>query len=135
MMRANAFTGPDAANAALSAWGTGRTPQSNASWSLCILRHCRKSSGTAAGPSCCGVLLAQNAEQPELERQGLVEAIPADQSTVPTVATQAVSPLWGFASSSSAVNQLLKSVVRKICTLRCVLPASVHDSSRCMLVS
>ena len=62
----------------------------------------------------------KNAEQPELERQGLVEAIPADQSTVPTVATQAVSPLWGFASSSSAVNQLLKSVVRKICTLRSV---------------
>jgi hypothetical protein len=31
------------------------------------------------------VLLAQNAEQPELERQGLVAAIPADPSTVPTL--------------------------------------------------
>ena len=55
----------------------------------------------------------KNAEQPELERRGLVEAIPADQGTVPTAATQAASPLWGAAGSShTAVNQLLKSVVR-----------------------
>jgi hypothetical protein len=51
--------------------------------------------------------LAQNAEQPELEGQGLVEAIPADQTAVPTVATHAVSLLRGLASSSYAVNQLL----------------------------
>jgi hypothetical protein len=59
--------------------------------------------------------------KPELERQGLVEAIPADQSTVPFAATQAASPVWGAASSGySTVNQLLKSVVQKICTLRSV---------------
>ena len=76
---------------------------------------------TAEGPSCRGVLLAQNAEQPELERPGLVEAIPADPGTVPSVATQAASPLWGAASSShNAVNQLLTSAVREICMLRSV---------------
>src|SRR5215472_6786803 len=58
--------------------------------------------------SCCGALLAQNAEQPELERHGLMDAIPAGQGTVLSVATQAVSPLWGVATSSYAVNQLLK---------------------------
>src|SRR6516162_10205447 len=101
--------------------GASGPPQSNASRSLCILRHCRKHSGTAEGASCCGVLLAQNAEQPELERPGLVEAIPADQGTVPSAATQAASPLWGPASSShNAVNQLLKSVVRENCMLRSV---------------
>src|SRR6516162_11731023 len=86
--------------------GASGPPQSNASRSLCLLRHCRKHSGTAEGASCCGVLLAQNAEQPELERPGLVEAIPADQGAVPSAATQAASPLWGAASSShNAVNQ------------------------------
>jgi len=42
------------------------------------------------------------------------------QETVPAVATQAVSTLRRLASSSYAVNQLLKCVVRKICTLRSV---------------
>ena len=118
---AYAFTGSDATDAALAASGASGPPQSNASRSLCILRHCRKHSGTPEGPSCRGVLLAQNAEQPELERHGLVEAIPADQGTVPSTATQVASPLRGAASSShTAVNQLLKSVVRKNCTLRSV---------------
>jgi hypothetical protein len=39
---------------------------------------------------------------------------------VPPAATQAASPLWSATSSSYAVNQLLTSVVRKICTLRSV---------------
>jgi RNA-directed DNA polymerase len=53
-------------------------PQSNASRSLCVLRHCRELSGTATGPSSRGAILAQNAEQPELERGDLVDAFPAD---------------------------------------------------------
>jgi len=71
--------------------------------------------------------LPQNAEQPELERPGLVGEIPADQGTVPSAATQAASPLRGAASSSShnAVNQLLKSVVRQNRTLRFVEPWTV----------
>ena len=118
---AHASTGPDTTDAALAALGACRTPQSNAPWTLCILRLCWKYSGTEEGRSCCGALLTQNAEQPELERQGLVDAIRADQGTVPSTATQAASPLWGGASSShNAVKQLLKSVVRKICTLRSV---------------
>ena len=39
--------------------------QSHAPWSLCILRHCRESSGTAAGPSGRRALLVQNVEQSE----------------------------------------------------------------------
>ena len=71
--------------------------------------------------SCRGVVLAQSAKQPELERPGLLEAIPADQGTVSSAATQAASPLWGAASSShNAVNQLLTSLVREIRTLRFV---------------
>src|SRR5262249_18399643 len=66
--RAHALAGPDAADEALVGPGAGRLPQSNAPRSLCVLRHCRKFSGTAAGPSGRGALLAQNAEQPELER-------------------------------------------------------------------
>jgi hypothetical protein len=59
------------------------------------------------------VLWAQNAVPPELEEQGLMKAIPANQGTIPSAATQAASPLCGAASAShTAVNQLLKSVVR-----------------------
>jgi hypothetical protein len=36
-----------------------------------VLRHCRELSGSAAGPSGGGALLAQDAEQPGLERSGL----------------------------------------------------------------
>jgi hypothetical protein len=98
----HAFSGSDATNAALAPPGASGAPQANASRSLCVLRQGREHTGTAEGPSCCGALLAQNAEQPELERRALVEEIPA----------------WGAASSSCyAVNQLLKSVVRKICPL------------------
>ena len=67
-----------------------------------------------------GTLLAQDAQQPELARAGLVEAIPADQGAVPVAATKAVSPLLGAASYRRAVKQLLTSVVREICTLRSV---------------
>src|SRR5215471_18257804 len=88
---------------------------------LCVLRHGWQHPRLEEGPSCCGVSLAQDAKQPELERFDLVDEIPADQTTVSCTTTQAVSPLRGAASSSySAVNQLLKSVVRKICTLRSV---------------
>ncbi len=79
--RAHALTRPDAADAALAAAGASGPPQSNASRTLCVLRHCREHPVIAKGPSCCGAVLAQNAEQPELERRDLVEEIPADQGT------------------------------------------------------
>src|ERR1019366_9050782 len=46
---AHAVAGPDAADAALVHPGAGESSQSNAPWSLCILRRCRQSSGIAAG--------------------------------------------------------------------------------------
>src|SRR6266699_2490030 len=61
--RTHALAGPDAADAALANTRAGKPSQSNAPWSLCILRHCRKFSRNAAGPSSRGALLAQNVEQ------------------------------------------------------------------------
>src|SRR5271157_2645861 len=75
-------------------------------------------SGTAAGTSGRGAILAQDAEQPELERRDSMEAIPSDQGTVSAIATKAVSPLSGVASYRYAVNHLLTSVVRENRTLR-----------------
>src|SRR5215471_16592527 len=60
---AHAFTGSNAADAAFTAQGASGPPQSNASRSLCLLRHCRKHSGVAEGASGRGAVLAQNAEQ------------------------------------------------------------------------
>ena len=57
------------------------------------------------GPSGCGTLLAQHAEQSELARTGLVEAIPTDQGAVSTSATKAVPPVLGVASYRRAVSQ------------------------------
>ena len=76
--------------------------------------------GIAAGPSCRGTLLAQNAEPPELARAGLVEAISADQGSVSVAAAKAISPLLGDVSYRHAVKQLLTSAVREICMLRSV---------------
>src|SRR5271157_5324159 len=75
-------------------------------------------SGTAAGTSGRGAILAQDAEQPELERRDSMEAIPSDQGTVSAIATKAVSPLSGVASYRYAVNHLLTSLVRETRTLR-----------------
>src|SRR6202007_1762091 len=94
----DALARPDAADAALSDPGANRMPQSNAPRSLCVLRHRREHTGAATGPSGCGTVLAQDAEQPELARGGLVEAIPADQGAASVAATKAVSPLLGAAS-------------------------------------
>ena len=116
----HAIAGPDAADAALVDPGAGGHPQSNAPRSLCVLRHCREHPGIATGPSGRGTLLAQHAQQSELEGSGLVEAIPTDQGAVSLSATKAVSPLLGVASYRRAVKQLLTSVVREICTLRSV---------------
>jgi hypothetical protein len=63
-------------------------------------------------PSSRGTLLAQNAEQPELERDGLSGAIPTDQRTIPATTAKAVSPLPGAASYRHTGNQLSKSGVR-----------------------
>jgi hypothetical protein len=49
-----------AADAAFVGPGAGESSQSDAPWSLCILRHCRESSGTVAGSSGRRALLAQN---------------------------------------------------------------------------
>src|SRR5208337_1211761 len=113
--RCTARAGPDAA---LADPGAGRPPQSSAPRSLCLLWHCRELSGTAAGTSGRGAILAQDAEQPELERRDSMEAIPSDQGTVSAIATKAVSPLSGVASYRYAVNHLLTSVVRENRTLR-----------------
>src|SRR5258707_15375325 len=118
--RADAVARPDAADAALVAPGTGESSQSNAPRSLCLLWHCRESSGIATGPSGRGALLAQNVEQSELGRRDPVGAIPANQGTVPSATTKAVSPLQGTASYRHTVKQLLKTVVRQIRTLRSV---------------
>src|SRR5262249_46552209 len=111
--------GANTTDAALADSRTSRPPQSTASRPLCILRHCRKLSGFAASASGRGALLAQNAEQPELERRDLVEEISRDQGAVPVVATKAVSSLHGVTSYRRAV-RLLTSVVRENRTLRSV---------------
>jgi hypothetical protein len=61
-------------------------------------------------------LLAQNAEQAESARAGLVDSLSAEQGGVSVAVTKAVSPLLGAASYRRAVKQLLTSVVREICT-------------------
>jgi len=87
----DALARPDAADAALVAPEANQMPQSNAPRSLCVLRHRREHTGVATSPSGRGTLLAQDAEQPELARAGLVEAIPTDPGAVSIGATQAVS--------------------------------------------
>src|SRR5208337_34253 len=74
----------------------------------------------AKGPQGGGTLLAQNALQPELGRPHYVGRVPPDQAAAADTAAKAVSPLQGAASSRSAVNHLLKSVVRENRTLRSV---------------
>jgi hypothetical protein len=115
--RAHAVAGPDAADAARVAPGTGESSQSGASRPLCILRHCRKSSSTAAGPSGCGTLLAQNVEQQELAWPHPLGAIPADQRTVPAATAKAVPFLPEVTSYRHTVNQRPTSPVREICML------------------
>src|SRR6266404_8416468 len=74
----------------------------------------------AKGPSGGRTLLAQNAVQPELGRAHHVGHVPPDQTAATDLATKAVPSLSGVTSSRRAVNHLLKSVVREICTLRSV---------------
>src|SRR6516162_1236943 len=49
-----------------------------------------------------------------------MERVSADQGAISVVATKALSPIQGVASYGYAVNQLPKSVVREIRTLRSV---------------
>ena len=111
--------GPDAANAALTG-PRARQSQCCPEGPLCLLRHCRELSILAKGPSGGGTLLAQNALQPELGRANNVGHVPPDQAAATATATKALSPVPGVTSSCSAVNHLLKSVVREIRTLRSV---------------
>jgi RNA-directed DNA polymerase len=98
--------------------GEQGTSQSNASRSLCVLRHCRESSGTATGPSGRGTLLAQNAEQSELARAVWWTQFQRIKSQFPLLATKAVSLLLpGAAGYRQTVNQLPTSPVREIRTL------------------
>jgi hypothetical protein len=100
--------------------GTSGRPQSNASWPLWALRHCREHPSIATGPSGRGTLLEHHAQQSQLEGAGFVDALPTDQEAVSISATKAVSLLVGAASYRRAVKHLLTSVAREICTLRSV---------------
>src|SRR3984893_208388 len=118
--QSHVVAGPAATNPALVGPGTGQHSQRRAEGPLRLLRHCRKLSFPAKGPSVGRTLLAQNAVQPELGRAHHVGHIPPDQTAATDLATKAVPSLSGVTSSRSAVNHLLKSVVREICTLRSV---------------
>src|SRR6266404_4477842 len=118
--QSHVVAGPAATNPALVGPGTGQHSQRRAEGPLRLLRHCRKLSFPAKGPSGGRTLLAQNAVQPELGRAHHVGHVPPDQTAAADLATKAVPSLSGVTSSRSAVNHLLKSVVREICTLRSV---------------
>src|SRR6201982_2815784 len=55
---------------------------------ICILRHCRKLSFPAKGPSGGRTLLAQNAVQPELGRAHHVGNVPPDKTAATDPATK-----------------------------------------------
>src|SRR5262249_37468659 len=112
--------GPAATNTPAVGPRTGQHSQRRTEGPLRLLRHCRKLSFPAKGPSGGRTLLAQNAVQPELGRAHHVGHVPPDQTAATDLATKAVPSLSGVTSSRSAVNHLLKSVVREIRTLRSV---------------
>src|SRR5215472_1367061 len=116
--QSHVVAGPAATNPALVGPGTGQRSQRRTEGPLRLLRHCRKLSFPAKGPSGGRTLLAQNAMQPELDWAPHVGHVPPDQTAATDPATKAVPSLWEATSSRSAVNHLLKSVVREICTLR-----------------
>src|SRR5258707_408665 len=118
--QSHVVAGTDATNPALVGPGTGQHSQRRTEGPLRLLRHCRKLSFPAKGPSGGRTLLAQNAVQPELGRAHHVGHVPPDQTAATDLATKAVHSLSGVTSSRSAVNHLLKSVVREIRTLRSV---------------
>src|SRR5215831_4009564 len=118
--QSHVVAGPAATNPALVGPGTGQHSQRRTEGPLRLLRHCRKLSFPAKGPSGGRTLLAQNAVQPELGRAHHVGHVPPDQTAATDLATKAVPSLSGVTSSRSAVNHLLKSVVREIRTLRSV---------------
>src|ERR1700730_13623143 len=118
--QSHVVAGPAATNTALVGPGTGQHSQRRAEGPLRLLRHCRKLSFPAKGPSGGRTLLAQNAVQPELGWAHHVGHVPPDQTATTDLATKAVPSLSGVTSSRSAVKHLLKSVVREICTLRSV---------------
>src|SRR5262249_41564427 len=116
--QSHVVAGPAATNPALVGPGTGQRSQRRTEGPLRLLRHCRKLSFPAKGPSGGRTLLAQNAMQPELGWAPHVGHVPPDQTAATDLETKAVPSLWEATSSRSAVNHLLKSVVREICTLR-----------------
>src|SRR5262249_13324099 len=118
--QSHVVAGPAATNPALVGPGTGQHSQRRTEGPLRLLRHCRKLSFPAKGPSGGRTLLAQNAVQPELGRAHHVGHVPPDQTAATDLATKAVPSLSRVTSARSAVNHLLKSVVREIRTLRSV---------------
>ena len=78
------------------------------------VRHSRHAPLTSCPPP------LQDAVQPELGRAHHVGHVPPDQTAATDLATKAVPSLSAVTSSRSAVNHLLKSVVREISTLRSV---------------
>jgi hypothetical protein len=100
--------------------GNRSTSQRRAEGPLRLLRHCRKLSfpakrsigrSNATGTKCCSRSWG---------RAHHVGHVPPDQTAATDLATKAAPSLSGVTSSRSAVNHLLKSVVREICTLRSV---------------
>src|SRR6267142_4853605 len=78
--QSHVVAGTAATNPALVGPGTGQHSQRRAEGPLRLLRHCRKLSFPAKGPSGGRTLLAQNAVQPELGRAHHVGHVPPDQT-------------------------------------------------------
>src|SRR5262245_35609162 len=57
---------------------------------------------------------------PSWKGNGLLDEISADQGSVPSISSEASSRLRSCSSCYTPVNELLKRVVRKICTLHSV---------------
>src|ERR1700739_2121653 len=86
--QSHVVAGPAATNPALVGPGTSQHSQRRAEGPLRLLRHCRKLSFPAKGPSGGRTLLAQNAVQPELGRAHNVGHVPPDQTAATDLATK-----------------------------------------------
>jgi hypothetical protein len=92
---------------ALAGPGASEQSQQCAPWPLCLLWHCREPPSSAEVIPARGALLAQNAVQPQPEREDSVESVPTNPGAVSVLATKAVSRLSGVTGYRSVVNQQL----------------------------